>query len=82
MEAYPVKFRWEGEDHMEIGHVQQFRFPCPDPFLSFMPLALGTMAVPTTIVTKVEPMAGRIVTAVNMASQGSSAAFAQGVQGS
>jgi len=47
-----------------------------------MPLALGTMAVPATIVTKVEPMAGRVVTTVNMATQGSSAAFAQGVQGS
>jgi hypothetical protein len=40
------------------------------------------MAVPATIITKVEPMAGRIVTTVDMATQGSSAAFAQGVQGS
>jgi len=47
-----------------------------------MPLALGTMAVPTTIITKVEPMAGRVVTTVDMATQGNSAAFAQGVQGS
>ena len=47
-----------------------------------MSLALGTMAVPATIVTKVKPMAGRIVTAVDMATQGSSAAYTLGVQGS
>tara|TARA_Y100001963_G_C6601996_1_gene362965 strand:- start:519 stop:662 length:144 start_codon:yes stop_codon:yes gene_type:complete len=47
-----------------------------------MSLALGTMAVAATIITKVEPMAGRMVATVDMATQGSSTAFAQGVQGS
>tara|TARA_B100000678_G_scaffold174095_1_gene145228 strand:- start:388 stop:531 length:144 start_codon:yes stop_codon:yes gene_type:complete len=47
-----------------------------------MSLALGTMAVAATIVTKMEPVAGRMVTAIDMPPQGSSTAFAQGVKGS
>tara|TARA_R100001369_G_scaffold63469_1_gene90497 strand:- start:17 stop:250 length:234 start_codon:yes stop_codon:yes gene_type:complete len=67
---------------VEVGNIKKFFFPRLDPLFFFMPLALGTMAVPATIITKVEPMAGRIVTAVDMTTQGSSAAFSQGVQGS
>jgi hypothetical protein len=67
---------------VEVRYIKKFLFPCPDPCFLFMSLALGAMAVPATIITKVKPMAGRIVAAVYMATQGSSAAFAQGVQGS
>ena len=66
---------------MEIRHVQQFGLPCPDPLLPFMPLALGTMAVTTTIVTKVELMAARVVATVYMPAQCCGPAFSQGVQG-
>tara|TARA_R110002012_G_scaffold171282_1_gene336000 strand:- start:306 stop:539 length:234 start_codon:yes stop_codon:yes gene_type:complete len=67
---------------VEVGNIKKFFFPRLDPLFFFMPLALGTMAVPATIITKVEPMAGRVVATVDMTTQGSSAAFSQGVQGS
>ena len=61
-----VKFLRQGKDQVEVRHIQQFCFPCTDPLLFFMSLALGTMTVPAAIVAKVQAMAGRIVTAVNM----------------
>jgi hypothetical protein len=80
VKAQPVKLLRKGEDQVEVRHIQQFCFPCPDPLFFFMSLALGTMTVPATIVAKVQAMTGRIVTAVDMTTQSSSAAFAQGVQ--
>lgn len=46
-----------------------------------MPLALGAMAVPATVITQMQTVAVWIIATVNMATQGSRAALAQGVQG-
>tara|TARA_R110000744_G_scaffold134093_2_gene242936 strand:+ start:20380 stop:20781 length:402 start_codon:yes stop_codon:yes gene_type:complete len=81
IKAYPVKFRWKGKDHMEVRDVQQFGLPCPDPLFPFVSLALGTVAVPATVVAKVQPMAVRVVATVDMPAQCCGTAFAQGVQG-
>lgn len=66
---------------MEIRHVQQFGLPCPYPLFPFMPLALGAMTVPATVVAKVQLMAAGVVATVYMPAQCCGAAFAQGVQG-
>ena len=66
---------------MEVGSIQQIGFPGPDPFLFFMSLALGAMAVSATVIAKMELLAPRIVAAVNVAAKGRGAALAQGVEG-
>jgi hypothetical protein len=38
---------------MEVRDIQKFLFPCTDPFFSLVSLALGTVAVPATVVAKV-----------------------------
>tara|TARA_R110001583_G_scaffold9203_1_gene43575 strand:+ start:174190 stop:174804 length:615 start_codon:yes stop_codon:yes gene_type:complete len=77
VQAQLVQRIGHGEDHMEIGHVQQFFLSRPDPRFPLVPLALRAVSVAATIVTKVQSATGWIVAAVDMAAKGRGTAFAQ-----
>jgi hypothetical protein len=50
VQAHPVQLMGQGEHHMEIGDVQEFFLPCPDPRFPFVSLALRAMSVTATVI--------------------------------
>jgi hypothetical protein len=60
--------------YMEIFGVEQICFSGMDPLLLQMPLAFRTMAIATTVIADVYPIAFRVIALVNMAAHGCGAA--------
>ena len=65
---------------MEIGHVQEFLLPRPDPFLPFVPLALRAVPVATTVVAQVQLVTCGIIAPIDMPPKGRGTAFAKGME--
>src|SRR5690606_16221821 len=72
--------RWQGKHDMKIRHIEKFAFPGLYPRFALMPLTGWAVSVSAAVVTKMELVAGRIVTAVDVSAHGGCAASAYGLQ--